>query len=199
MFGDWFKRKRDDPGRAGPAPGDPGDSPVPWLSDEVWRAWNAGDASARDVQVAGKPISGALPTRVTDDDRRRAARRPPTAGAPLPVRGTLEQHGALLASTPGLGYFSTVRWPVCCERLSTLISDGGTLDLRALERVAGSLDHALTEAHLPPGAADEERFAREGGWTRTLAEMRAGEHGGDGIALFECRACGRVYGAYCHP
>jgi len=197
MFGDWFKGRRGGPGRPGPA--DPGACPVPWLSDEVWHQWNAGEANARDLKVAGKPISDASPTAVTDDDRRRAPRRSPIPDAPLPVRGTLEQHGALLASTPGLGYFAVVRWPVCCERLSTLICEGGSLDLRALEGVAGSLEHALTEAHLPPGATDAERFAREGGWTRTLGEMRAGNHGGDGIALFECRAGGRLYGAYCHP
>jgi hypothetical protein len=175
---------------------------VPWLSDAIWRAWNEGDADARNVKLRGKPISDARPTAVTEDDRCRAARRAPPGAAPntaLPPRGTLAQHGALLESTPGLGYLAAVQWPVCCERLTTLISENGSLDLAALESASGSLNFVLTEAHLPSGSSNEQRFAREGAWVRTLAEMRAGEHAGDGTALFECRDCGRIYGAYCHP
>jgi len=179
--------------------GDCGPSPVPWLSDAVWRGWNEGDPHAREEKVPNKPISDATPTAVTEDDRRRAGRGNVAPDAPVPPTGTLESHAALLDSTPGLGYFAVVRWPVCCERLSTLISDGITLDIAELERDVGSLDHALTEVHLPAGTSDRERFVSEAGWRPTLAAMRVRRFGDDGVAFFQCRACGRVYGAYHHP
>ena len=199
MFDRWRRLFGGPSGKPSSGSGDPGPSPVAWLSNEIWRSWNDGDAGARDVQEPGKPISDAWPTPVTGNDRRRAARRNVAEGQPPPPAGTLEEHRARLESTPGLGYLSSVHWPVCCERLGTLISESGSLDLELLEREAGSLDRVLTEGHLPPGTSDGERFAREGTWQRTLAKMRAGTHSGDGVALFQCRACGRIYGAYCHP
>jgi uncharacterized protein CbrC (UPF0167 family) len=113
--------------------------------------------------------------------------------------GTLASLKALLESTPGLGYFAAVRWPVCCDRLCMLISESGAPALPALEQEFGSLERSLLEVHLPPGASEHERFEREGAWLRTLAAARAGRHSGEGIAFFQCRACGRVYGSYHHP
>jgi hypothetical protein len=164
----------------------------------IWREWNLGDPDAAQLKVPDKPISEAEPTLVTEDDRRRAGRGLAAPGQAAPA-GDLQAHAALLESTPGVGYFAVVYWPVCCERLTTLISDGGTLDVVELEREVGSLDHVLTEVHLPPGSSDGERFNSEGAWLRTLAAMRARKLSGDGIALFQCRSCGRVYGAYHHP
>jgi hypothetical protein len=172
---------------------------VPWLSDAVWREWNRDDADAAHLKVPGKPISDAEPTTVTEDDRRRAGRGkigPGESAAPVAPPESLK---ALLDSTPGLGYFAAARWPVCCDRLCTLISESGTLALHELENELGSLDRTLLEVHLPPGSSAEERFDREGAWLRTLAAARAGKHSGEGTAFFQCRICGRVYGSYHHP
>jgi hypothetical protein len=58
------------------------------------------------------------------------------------------------------------------------------------------MDAVLTDAH----HESEERWPSiKTGWDQTLAEMRIGKHGGDGIAFFQCRACGRIYGAFCQP
>ena len=182
MFG-WRKRE--------PARGDPGPSPVGWLSDEIWRTWNEHDPEAADLKTPhGGPITDAWPAAVSADDHRRAKVAPVPAGALVPPPGTLGEHATLLDSTTGSGYLRSVRWPVCCDRLTTL----RPCDLE-LERATGPLDDALTDAHGADGDLDELR----GRWRDTLAQKRAGKHGGDGMELFQCRTCGRVYGATSRP
>lgn len=165
---------------------------MPWLSDAVWRMWNEGDAEAASFKEPGRPISDAWPTVVTDGDRSRAPRGNIPQGISLPPTGTLEEHLRLLASTPGVGYLSSVHWPVCCDRLTTLIAPSlEGPDIPSIEEQVGPLDLALLDVH---------REHRESGyWSERLTAMRRGRDGGDGIVAFQCRACGRVYGSFCHP
>jgi hypothetical protein len=192
MFDRLRRRGRDAGNGSGAPTGDPGPSPVPWLSDEIWRAWNAGDSDACSRHEPGRPIDEVWPTFVTEDDRRRSRPAPIPPGAPVPAPGTLEEHATLLRSTPGTGYFNLVLWPVCCDRPTTLLMP----DIAALESAVGPLDVVLTEAHHP---SVEKRRAQEQAWADVMAKMRAGKHGGDGTAFFQCRACGRIYGACCEP
>ena len=175
---------------------DPGDSPVPWISTALWRRENRRslemeletgpatlapclvDATAFVAEAADQ--AGA-PVAVVADD------------APVPEPAPRAKLQAQLEAPPnatGL-YLDLPSWPVCCERLTTLV-DCGFGD--------GGLPDALPEAHhlraeirAMADAADEaevERYA---------AEPYGKEELEDGVALFHCRACGRVYLGSYHP
>lgn len=169
------------PGRSG--------SPYPWLADEVWATWALGEPY-EPVLADTEPVA------VSDADRERAPRMPVDRAAPLPPAGDVEaQRARLLATERGM-FLGRVVWPLCCERLATLVySETGTIRFNELEAVAGPLDAALTDA----GAADTLQPADHArrSWSALLADVRRGRHGGGGLLFWHCRACGRVYGGYC--
>jgi hypothetical protein len=183
----------------------PSRSPVPWLADPVWRRLNPAGYAARRAALVG-PALGTAVVRpsvipVTDDDRDRAPVLPEPRGA-VPPAGTVDEQLRRLRDTPGSGRIHSPVWPYCCERLATLIAcqDGGER-LAEIEASAGPLDRAFLDGELDgwggPGA-DRAALERQG-WSAVLAGMRDGTHTGQGIAIYCCRACGRVYVASCAP
>jgi hypothetical protein len=93
---------------------------------------------------------------------------------------------------------ANVVWPVCCERLTTLVMDqGGGMALEQLEAAAGPLDDALTDA--ARGYHQDGPKAARVDWAKALDGVRSGRHGGDGLVVFHCRVCGRLYGSWCEP
>lgn len=177
---------------------------MPWLSDAIWREWNDQNPLGASLKEPNSPISGAVPTPVTEDDRRRAPSGLVPTDAPVPPPGSPEDHSRILESTPGEGYIGCVNWPVCCSRLTTLIGPTKEMEVRELEALVGPLDLAVIEAdnastfpNRDPAAIDHT--IRHGPWGETLAKMRIGKHGGDGINFFQCRSCGRIYVAASEP
>lgn len=167
-------------------------SPVPWLSDEIWSEWNQEPPACESSEPG--PIYNFTLTPVTPDDRQRAKVALIPTNAAVPSEGTLETHECALRSTPGNGSLSWVRWPICCSRLSTLLS----IDtLPELEDQVGPLDECLLEAHALDGPDDRATTFRD--WASTLEQIRQKPHLSDGVCLFQCRNCGRLYGSYCAP
>jgi hypothetical protein len=170
-----------------------GPSPYPWLSDRRWADWNWTHLDVDPDDEELRPIHERTLTVVSAADRERAPVGAVPADAELPPVRTLDGHEKLLDSTHGGGFINLVRWPVCCRRLGTLLSNG---ELNDIEAEVGPLDNSLIEAaiedYLPP---DRESAFRC--WAVELAQVRGGRSGGDGMALFQCRSCGRIYGSSC--
>jgi hypothetical protein len=121
-------------------------------------------------------------------------------GAAVPDAGTPWEMERMLDSTPGTGYIGSVLWPACCGRLSTLIRESPDAEmLGAVEKETGPLDDALLAAETGASGVLRREHTAYQGWVETLALIRHGKHFGDGINLFQCRACGRVYGAQSEP
>jgi hypothetical protein len=174
----------------------PPTSPVPWIDDLVWAAWTRWPAKS-----GASPIWEPRLREVTEDDRRRAARRPPR-GVPGPT-GSSEQHARALAGTPpaALGMLRPY-WPICCGVLATLINaEGAGEAVASIEATAGSLDRSHLTADLSedwtPDSGQQLAEVVEGGYREELALMRRDGELGDGFNVFQCRCCGRVYIASC--
>lgn len=116
---------------------DPGQSPVPWVADAVWRDANRFDPELdainelvaeidpsvpRFAQSARGGLEGPTLRLVQDAERAiapedRASATPDDASTPT---GTLDVLLAALQSTPGRLLGVSVRWPVCCGGLTVL-------------------------------------------------------------------------------
>lgn len=171
-------------------------SPVPWIDDLVWAVWARWPAKSDD-----SPIWEPRLREATEDDRRRAARRPPR-GVPGPT-GSREQHAHALAGTPAsaLGMLRPY-WPICCDVLTTLINaEGAGEALATIETSAGPLDTSHLAAALSedwtPESPRQLAEVVEKGYREELTLMRCDGELGDGFNVFQCRCCGRVYIASC--
>lgn len=171
-------------------------SPVPWIDDLVWAVWSKWPAKSDT-----SPIWEPRLREATEDDRRRAAMRPPR-GVPGPT-GSSELHARALAGTPpaALGMLRPY-WPICCDVLATLINaEGAGETLAAIEATAGPLDNShlaadLSEEWTPDSPRQLAEVVRAG-YREELALMRRDGELGDGFNVFQCRCCGRVYIASC--
>lgn len=158
--------------------GDPGPSPVSWLSDAVWRRRNTFDplVDAPNILLAevdpmvkapgeGEEQAVVKPVlRPVMDNERDLVSTEEADSADAAPQGSPEKLLALLAGTPGRFVGVSMRWPVCCGAISTLTgirSDG--------DSPAGTF---LPSADTP------------GDWG---TDVTAGEH------RFQCRRCGRRY------
>jgi hypothetical protein len=184
----------------GPPP-DPAASPVPWIADEVWSAWQYWGSDPLPPDFPTIEYPDLFPADAADLER--VPRGEVPAGVPVPPPGRYEELVQLLAKTPPSVGVRHPAWPMCCDRLATLINhqgDGVLLD--AIEAEAGPLDRAFliqdlrsnwnckTEAHLVDamsrGYADLLKALREDGVV-------------EGLVIFQCRSCGRFYVGGCHP
>ena len=92
---------------------------------------------------------------------------------------------------------------MCCGRLATLINhQGDGIPIEQIEAETGPLDHAFLAGDLRSnwGCKTEEQLtdAIKRGYGEGLSELRA--HGvAEGLVIFQCRSCGRVYVGGCHP
>lgn len=176
-------------------------SPVPWIADEVWTDWQYWklDPLPPDFPTIEHPDLIV----VTAEDRDRAPLAPIPPDAPLPRPGALEEHVCLLASTPpSVGIHSPI-WPVCCDRLTTLVNhQGDGVPIDYLEAQTGSLDLAFLVEDLRRNwncrSESELVEAMARGYGEILSFLR--EDGmAEGVAIYHCRSCGRVYVGGCHP
>jgi len=178
-------------------------SPVAWVADEVWQRLNPSGFLARRVVAVqpGPVVIGPHMTPATRDDHLRVPQMLVRSDAEIPPTGSLAEQRARLLKTPGGGQIKSAVWPVCCDRLGTLISCQQNDALAGIEQVAGPLDRAFLAEELNSWGgpnADVSSF-RDHGWREVLSRMRTGAHSGMGINIFQCRACGRLYVASCAP
>lgn len=183
------------------SPLEPAASPVPWIADEVWTDWRYW---AIDPLPANFPtIEHPQVASVRDEDRERAPRATVPRGAPVPPPGPLAEQVQRLAATPAASGVRAPIWPLCCDRLATLTNhQGDGVPLEVIEDEIGPLDGGFLVETLSsnsggrtgPQLAD----AMKRGYHESLSELR--EHGvAEGLVIFQCRACGRVYVGGCHP
>ena len=107
-----------------------------------------------------------------------------------------------LLETAGPFVLRSPCWPICCSQLAVLLSSQGKgISLKDLESENGPLDQAFLENELKtwggPKAKLEEYFSQ--GWSGILAEIREGAHSGQGINIFRCENCKRLYIGSCSP
>ena len=178
-------------------------SPFPWLSDDIWSGLERQEGPflppRRDAR--GTIVSPQL-TLATDADRARIPKHPLVQDLPVPPESTGTEHREQLIQTKAIGQLRMPVWPVCCNRLSTLINFQGIgRPLADIESEAGPLDQAFLERELRgwggPTADNQEILAT--GWRDVLADIRNGNHDYQGMAFYQCRACGRYYVASCQP
>ncbi len=179
------------------------ESPVGWIADEVWLRLNPSGFLARRV-VAVQPGPVVIDPHLTPavrDDHLRVPQMLVRSDAEMPPTGTIDEQRERLLTTPGAGQIKSAIWPVCCDRLGTLISCQQNDLVAEIEASAGPLDRAFLCEELNSWGgpnADVESF-RDAGWSEVLGRMRSGAHSGMGINIFQCRACGRIYVASCAP
>lgn len=172
---------------------DPGPVPVPYISDETWRREESWTIPTHKRSYPA--IDDAAPTEAVDYDRQIAPTLASTDG-PTPPQGTIEEHRQRLLTPPqtrALRIYSPV-WPVCCQRLATLVGHHG-ID-QAFEGVIEKSHRLLAEI-----VADHE-FDLELVEEREEAEKLTARDYDDtilqsGIALYHCGDCGSVYVATC--
>lgn len=157
---------------------EPGPSPVSWLSDPLWRATNRFDPVLdgpvelmSEVDPLIRPFAddarGAFVTptlrQVSGEDRQMITPAALEAGLLVSEAAPGTDLLTVLKSTPGRQVAVEPRWPVCCQRLSTLLTD-------EVGRRNEALYLDIAHAELTPAGLD-----------------------GRGRHRFQCRACGRMY------
>lgn len=174
-------------------------SPVPWIADQVWDCWNPHGSECVDGRA---PVEEPQLEPVAKADLLRVPRKSVSVDpALLPPRGIPEQQRALLEESPksACSTFCPV-WPICCERLTTLVNSQGAglgrLELEAL----GPLERAYLETEFQYSArvSRTTREQYEAGLSQLLDELKQ-KGAVDGLNVFQCRTCGRSYVASCHP
>lgn len=185
----------------GPRPQpDPVASPVAWISDEVWSAWQYWGADPVPPEFPTIASPDLIPADAGDLDRVPRASIPP--GVRVPPPGRVDELAQLLASTPPSVGVRHPTWPVCCNRLATLINhDGDGVPLDRIECETGPLEHAFLAQDLRSNwdcRTDEQLAdAMSSGYGESLRALREGAV--EGLVIFQCRSCGRIYVAACHP
>jgi hypothetical protein len=156
---------------------DPGPSPVPWISDAVWRSKNGFDpaldapnellaevhaGSPRFGAPTGGGVQQAVLRPVSEDERElvaapsqvslsaadAAASQAQVEARRASLSGPAAELVERLHSTPGRSIVVAPRWPVCCRQLTVLTSVVPSAR-------GGSVflnETILSDLHAPPGA-----------------------------------------------
>lgn len=171
---------------------DPGDSPVPWISDETWRreeSWAIPDYDEKFPAVAE-----ARPIVARSFDRDLAPKIATANGDDLPPEGDLDDHRAQLDAPPRARVFRIYEpfWPVCCRRLSSLVGHLGMDEV--FESVVEQTHHLRAEIESDWDIDADAHPHR-------VDDLARQTYGDDllhpGKALYHCGDCGSVYVASC--
>lgn len=182
-------------------PTEPRASPVPWIADEVWTDWQYWINAPLPADYPTIEHPDLIPVEAEDLDRAPHATVP--QGVPVPQPGSFTELVQQLATTPPASGVRSPCWPLCCGRLATLINhQGDGLPIEQIEVQTGPLDRAFLVGDLRSNwgckSEDELADAMKRGYGESLSELR--EDGmSEGLVIFQCRACGRVYVGGCHP
>lgn len=172
-------------------------SPVPWVSDEIWTSWRTADADQERRALRDPRLYV-----VSRDDLRRAPVASIESGARVPAWTTFEdnlrQLQALRLSSGGV---LDPSWPMCCGRLATLINqEGHGRTIANIESETGPLDLAFMEMEIWHDWAPLDQAALDSAFASGYSELfRELEGSSQGVLIFQCRACGRIYVGSCTP
>lgn len=175
----------------------PHSSPVPWVSDEIWTSWRTADADQERRALRDPRLYV-----VSRDDLRRAPVASIESGARVPAWTTFEdnlrQLQALRLSSGGV---LDPSWPMCCGRLATLINqEGHGRTIANIESETGPLDLAFMEMEIWHDWAPLDQAALDSAFASGYGELfRELEGSSQGVLIFQCRACGRIYVGSCTP
>ena len=164
---------------------DPGDVPVPWISEETWLREESWTTPNFDQQ--SPCINDPRPVTVRDFQRKLAPKLATADASEMSPRDTPEEHRQRLRDSPNTRVFHiySPRWPICCERITTLVGFRG---------VDEDVAPVLPRVHIIEEFSDEE-------WARGAADEpddpRSTEYDAeylrDDLALYHCPNCGGVY------
>lgn len=118
---------------------------------------------------------------------------PLVVALPLPPPGTLATQEVRLAAVRGGGHVVGVEWPVCCDRLAVLHFHNGAGETLDAALDAGILDDCLLREGAPAPSEDRAQ------WAEMMERVRKRKHSGEGMSVFRCAACGRLYGSWSMP
>lgn len=182
-------------------PPEPTSSPVAWIADEVWSAWRYWGSDPLPADFTTIEFPDLFPADAADLER--VPRCTVPLGVSVPPPGRFDELVQLLATTPPSVGVRHPSWPMCCDRLATLINhQGDGVPLEAIEAETGPLDHAFLVQDLRSNwncrTEADLAEAMRGGYAEPLKSLR--EDGVvEGLVIFQCRSCGRVYVGGCHP
>lgn len=180
-------------------PGGLVESPVPWVSDQIWTSWSGGGSDEKYPALRDPRLYV-----VSRDDLRRAPIASIELGAKVPPWATFNANQQQLQElTLESGGVLDPSWPMCCGRLATLINqEGHGRSIGSIEAETGPLDLAFMEMEIwhdwSPRNQEELDAAFAVGYRDLFKEL--GRDGAlQGVLLFQCRACGRIYVGSCTP
>ena len=193
-------RRHQEPARStAHQPGAPQPSPVPWVSDEIWTSWAVGGSDQKYPALRDPRLYV-----VSRDDLRRAPIAAVEIGAKVPPWTTFSANQQQLQElTLDSGGVLDPSWPMCCGRLATLVNqEGYGRSIGSIEAETGSLDLAFMEMEIwhdwSPRDQEELDLAFATGYEDLFKELGR-DDALQGILLFQCRACGRIYVGSCTP
>jgi hypothetical protein len=167
-------------------PLDAAQSPVSWISHEVWQRRKQWSRFPLLKSAADGPLLLSDADPVAIDAGWRESRPMSAARAAAPPAMTVTDARLALEKTEDAGAFwNPVSWPMCCGSLTVLVLVNPTRsELEVAESVLGSLEGACP--------LDGE------GWHNDLTDIRAGVLPENGVNVFQCGGCGRTYGHHSH-
>ena len=163
---------------------DPGDSPVPFISDETWRreeSWVNPDYDKTHDCIHDPEL-----IEVGDEDRSRAPKVATTEQSVLPPKDSDTGHLERLQATPETSAFQlySPMWPVCCRRLTVLVGYRG-VDEDVVDTVPEAYvlerDDSDDEFDVSTKIDDSEP------WPFGEETLR------QDLLMFHCHDCGSVY------
>jgi hypothetical protein len=174
----------------------------PWIADEVWSAWQ---------YWGSDPVPAGLPhhriPRPVSGGRGRSGARPSLAtvppGASVPPPGTLRRTCATPGQHAALCRRSPPKLAHVLHRLATLINhQGDGVELEKIEAETGPLDRAFLIQDLRSNwncRSDADSQMRCVAGTQNPSSSCDEDGVVEGLVIFQCRSCGRVYVGGCHP
>jgi hypothetical protein len=178
-------------------------SPLPCIADGTWAQLNP--KTFLNERMPGKTpiVSNLEVVEVTSDDLERVPllHNVKIFGIDTAHTQPLSKRDQInaLRKTHSLGTIHNPTWPWCCERLGTLVehhlkSEG----LAIIEKECGPLEKAYLEREIASWPKDKQNESSTV-WTPILQQIRQGRHEGQGVNIFACRLCQRVYLGSCGP
>lgn len=158
--------------------------PVSWIAASVWRqrkqASRLGEFETDKATMAELEVTAEPPTAET---RERVPTGPQPAVSFTAEAGTPEAAAAALGATPPVGvWWNPGPWPACCGQLAVLTLVNPTRkELIPYDR-GGQIERATFDPE------DDEV------WRELVEFTRTGHEPENGMNLFQCPVCARLYG-----
>jgi hypothetical protein len=160
-------------------------SPFSHVADHVWSERQEGPYVGADPSCEEM-----RPTLLvaTEADRIRAPVMPIPRDVPVPPEGSLEEIQRRFLVAGAGAYLEYPCWPVCCDRPATVVG----IEM-PLEEIREPVLRRTLDVHFIANEFYENRGTSNPLDKHYREFQDAAREGADGVAVFQCRACGRVY------